>query len=282
MNISVSTHLFVMYQLSRELLRVIPEHGFSTIEIWGMRPHFDCLDLGAIDQLTRDLDDLGLRVGSMHAPFYNEFGVPDFKWLSLSDPDDEIRGMALAETFRVVEVMDRFGADVLVVHGVGEWGDKLAHAQEHFRHSLDLLLERCAPAGITLAVENIMTPASRAERLVELVLSYDTPYLKICLDLGHANIDDDPVRAVEICGEHLVSLHVADNRGRQDEHMVPYQGTVPWNTIYPMVASNPAVRYFVLEFMYSVWQEAPVDLSPYHRILADAREGLRRMAGESA
>ncbi len=52
-----------------------------------------------------------------------------------------------------------------------------------------------------------------------------------CLDTGHANIAGvDTPDFVRRAGPRLKALHVADNLGRNDDHLLPYGGgTVPWS-----------------------------------------------------
>ena len=50
----------------------------------------------------------------------------------------------------------------------------------------------------------------------------------ICLDFGHAHLMGDVADAVETVAEHLITTHVHDNRGRDDDHLVPYQGSIDW------------------------------------------------------
>ena len=50
----------------------------------------------------------------------------------------------------------------------------------------------------------------------------------ICLDFGHAHMDGDLIDAIETVSEHFVTTHVHDNRGRADDHLVPFEGTIDW------------------------------------------------------
>ena len=38
----------------------------------------------------------------------------------------------------------------------------------------------------------------------------------------------DVVDQLETVAEHLIATHLHDNRGRADEHLVPFEGTVNW------------------------------------------------------
>ena len=50
----------------------------------------------------------------------------------------------------------------------------------------------------------------------------------VCLDFGHAHLDGDLIDAIETVSEHFVTAHVHDNRGRSDDHLVPFEGTIDW------------------------------------------------------
>ena len=41
-------------------------------------------------------------------------------------------------------------------------------------------------------------------------------------------MDGDLVDAIETVSEHFLTAHVHDNRGRTDEHLVPFEGTIDW------------------------------------------------------
>ena len=48
------------------------------------------------------------------------------------------------------------------------------------------------------------------------------------MDFGHAHLMGDVADAIEIAAEHLITTHVHDNKRREDDHLVPYQGTIDW------------------------------------------------------
>ena len=65
---------------------------------------------------------------------------------------------------------------------------------------------------------------------VKKLLDYfQHPNLKMCFDTGHVNVyRDDLAGDVRKIGKYLQCLHVHDNRGDWDEHMIPYKGTIDW------------------------------------------------------
>jgi len=65
---------------------------------------------------------------------------------------------------------------------------------------------------------------------VELIESdIDADGLGICMDVGHARLMGDVVDAIETCSGHLITTHLHDNRGRQDDHLVPGKGAIDWD-----------------------------------------------------
>ena len=67
---------------------------------------------------------------------------------------------------------------------------------------------------------------------MRLVKAVDHPYLRVCLDTGHANVvKPDPAEAVRIIGkDYLKILHVHGNDGTEDMHLNPGHpdDTVDW------------------------------------------------------
>ena len=41
-------------------------------------------------------------------------------------------------------------------------------------------------------------------------------------------MDGDLVDAIETVSGHLLTTHVHDNRGKTDDHLVPFDGTIEW------------------------------------------------------
>ena len=85
------------------------------------------------------------------------------------------------------------------------------------------------PLGIAVAVEIIPNELSRPAALAHFVETLaDDVRAGVCLDIGHARLAGDVVDAIENVSEHLIAAHVHDNRGRLDEHLLPFEGTVDW------------------------------------------------------
>ena len=226
----VSTHLYHAQRLCRDHLLEIAAHGFECVEVYATRTHFDYHSASAIGDLQGWLADAGLELRSIHAPTAEAF--TGGRWsgsLSLASTDPAARAHAVKETEAALHVARRLPVPVLVAHlGVPrtqrrEAGDSRAAA----RRSIDELLTIAEPLGVQIAVEVIPNELSRASSIVHFV-EHDLEGVGICLDVGHAHLDGDVVEAVETVSEHLIATHVHDNRGRSDDHLLPFDGTIDW------------------------------------------------------
>jgi sugar phosphate isomerase/epimerase len=60
-------------------------------------------------------------------------------------------------------------------------------------------------------------------------------------------MEGDVLDAIEIVSGHLVAAHVHDNRGRSDDHLVPFEGTIDWAGAMTAVQKVGYDGPFVLE-----------------------------------
>ena len=229
----VSTHLYHGQRLCRDHLLEIAAHGFEWVEVYATRTHFDYHNPSAVADLQQWLAEAGLQLGSIHAPTAESF--TGGRWsgsLSLASADPGARARAVSETERALHIARRIPTPVLVAHlgiprsqprDVSLGNDSRAAA----RRSIEELLRIAQPLGVQIAVEVIPNELSRVGSIVHFVED-DLDGVGICLDFGHAHLDGDVIDAVETVSEHLIATHVHDNRGRTDDHLLPFDGTIDW------------------------------------------------------
>ena len=229
----VSTHLYHGQRLSRDHLLEIAAHGFQAVELYATRTHFDYHNVSAVADLQQWLADAGLALHAVHAPTAESYvggrwGPP----LTLASADPGARERALNEAESALHIARRIQAAVLVAHlGLPRAqsfnpGD---NSRDGARRSVEALQRLAAPLGVQVALEVIPNELSRAGSLVHFVENdLDGLGVGVCLDFGHAHLDGDLVDAIETVSGHLVAAHVHDNRGRTDDHLVPFDGTIDW------------------------------------------------------
>jgi sugar phosphate isomerase/epimerase len=70
-------------------------------------------------------------------------------------------------------------------------------------------------------------PLSTPDALLEMLEELDID-AGICLDFGHAHLDEGAPEAAESLSGHITTTHVHDNAGQLDNHLVPFDGTIDW------------------------------------------------------
>jgi len=229
----ISTHLYHNHRLGREHLLEIAAHGFDRVELFATRTHFDYHNPAAIADLQQWLAEAGLTLHGVHAPIGESFSSG--RWgppLTMASTDSEVRLKALNEAELALQIARRIPFTVLVTH-IGlprtQHPTPADNSRDAARRSIGELERLAEPLGVKLAIEVIPNELSRAGSLVYFIEEVlDSPDAGICLDFGHAHMDGDLVDAIETVSEHLVTTHVHDNRGRTDDHLIPFDGTIDW------------------------------------------------------
>jgi sugar phosphate isomerase/epimerase len=230
----MSTHLYHDHRLGRDHLVEIAAHGFDAVEIFANRPHLDFADETVAAELVESLRDTGLRAHSVHAPIAETlssgaWGTP----LSIASADEQRRKHAVEEVGTSIRLAHTLGASFVVVH-VGVPDSQQPRPDDNrpdaARRSIETLEELAAPLGVRLALEVIPNRLSTAEHLVRLIEDdLELPELGVCFDFGHAQLAGDLVDAIETLSGHVVTTHVHDNRGRTDDHLLPFEGRINWD-----------------------------------------------------
>ncbi len=230
----VSTHLFHESRLTRDHLVHIAAHRFDAIELFATRSHFDYHDERAMTALGEWLSDTHLELHSMHAPIFE--GLSRGQWigpLSMASADAQRRTTAVAETRAALEVARVLPYRYLVVHlGMPAAAPqaRTENQPEAARRSLEETVALAAAVGVRVAIEVIPNDLSSPNALVDLIEEQvEELDAGICLDYGHAHLMGDLGEAIESMSGHLLTTHVHDNHGREDEHLVPFAGTIDWD-----------------------------------------------------
>jgi sugar phosphate isomerase/epimerase len=227
----ISTFLYHGQRLSRAHLEEIAAHGFDAIELFALRPHFDYADPAAVASLAEWLQATGLALHSVHAPI-NEYYAAGAWGRPLSIADRDGRSAAVREAVAAMQIARTVPFPYLVVH-VGTPDAYVSSAQDNSRdqarRAVEDLHAAAAPLGIRLALEVIANALSSVDSLVRLVDDdLELPDAGLCLDFGHAFLMGDVVDAVEAASGHLFTTHLHDNDGREDTHLVPFEGQIDW------------------------------------------------------
>lgn len=227
----VSTRLYRQQRLTRDHVFEIAAHGFETIEVFAAQTHLDYHNPTVVADLQQWLAEAGLELHGVHAPVSDPASSRPGEFMSIASAEPKARTQAVAEIARALQIARRIPMKVLVVH----LGWPRTHKafggsnRDAARRSVEELCEMAEPLGVRIAIEVIPNDLSRPGSLVHFAEEdLESGDVGICLDFGHAHIEGDLVEAIEVVSGHLASIHVHDNRGRSDDHLMPYDGTIDW------------------------------------------------------
>lgn len=139
----------------------------------------------------------------------------------------------LEMTIRSIDVCGVLGIPNIVVHsgptGPGEKELFFEKNREFFR-KLFPAMER---NNVNVLCENSTDKNMRGnyysnsgKDMREFVEYVNHPLFHACWDTGHANCEGNQYDDIAVLGEHLYALHINDNTGHGDEHILPYLGTM--------------------------------------------------------
>ncbi|MBQ7153838.1 MAG: sugar phosphate isomerase/epimerase [Clostridia bacterium] len=151
---------------------------------------------------------------------------------------EEGRESLILATKRSIEACGMLGIPHIAIHA----GERAELSREQFRElnadffkSLGDVAEK---SGVDLLVENssaVWNPhyyLMTGEEMAEFVDYVGMPRLKINWDTGHANVQGcDQYHDILAMGDRLKALHVHDNIGTGDSHMMPMTGTLNFDML---------------------------------------------------
>ncbi len=117
--------------------------------------------------------------------------------------------------------------------------------------SMDELQPYCIKKGVRICIENLfdMPEEEQLEQLDLLFAQYPPEFLGFCLDTGHANMiwGKDIPKIIEKYGERLYAVHLHDNKGAVDFHLIPGEGSIKWPAVMKAIAKSAYIPPLVME-----------------------------------
>lgn len=204
-------------------------------------------------------EQLGLTFVQAHSPGGNPLGSA------------EERAKLIQTTRRSVEVCGMLGIPNTVSHAGWRTGiEREQYYEENlafYREFFDVM-DAC---GV-----NVLTENSTRANMGTAYYFYDgadmrdfleyagNPRLGACWDTGHANVEGHQYADLMALGsKHLKAVHINDNRGEKDEHILPFCGTMSIDEVMHGLLNCGYEGYFTLE--------CGSTLRPSHYWLGDRR-----------
>jgi sugar phosphate isomerase/epimerase len=137
------------------------------------------------------------------------------------------------------------GGTAVVLH-VPRAGEGPEDTWDRLRCSLDAMIPEMRQLGVRVAFENM--PDDDFWMIRRLLKEYGDDIAGLCYDCGHGNMGEARGLAyLEEFKDRLLVMHLHDNDGTRDQHMVPFTGTVDFPTLTGIVARSAYQGCITLE-----------------------------------
>lgn len=191
-------------------------------------PHFDSWEIIAEGMHTMsDIED-DIRKVQESSDIHFQVHAP-FSDINMASLNQKIRESSIAQTKDAMRICADLDIKLVTIHPgyrspLGAYfGDEI---RETNKNSIKEIGRAGEEFGVILALENIprmwISLCSTASELMELL---DGTNLKICFDVGHANISDDITGFLDI-KDNFANVHIHDNFGDRDRHLILGEGNI--------------------------------------------------------
>jgi sugar phosphate isomerase/epimerase len=252
MRIAMSLNLCVNRCSEETMIPRLAAAGFDALDFnfCDLLTRIDWHDSAVVDQFLITLQSAAEKVRmkwtQAHGPMFYMFGH--------SEKDELARALCVP----CIRACGQLGVPWMVLHpdvfpGPFDKAHRNAIRDGNIAFFRSLLPE-CEKAGVGIAIENIFDKAGRhgerncsrfyadiPDEQCDLIDVLNHPLIGACWDTGHARLMGlDSPTCIQILGHRLKALHIQENDGKDDDHMLPFVNGnhgVNWNGFAAALAS---------------------------------------------
>jgi sugar phosphate isomerase/epimerase len=234
------------------VLNEILENDIQVLEIlddWN-----DRLDKSRMRKLQEIRASYSLKL-TVHSPILD---------MNIASANKSFRNISIHLVMKSIEHAAEIGAELVVVHpGLHSPLEYLVPRVhwDYSRESLRKIITNAEKLGVRVAVENmpgntpcLLINASEFQSFIDEGLP-----LQMTLDVGHANTASQLKPFLDNMSGRIIHVHLHDNNGLNDDHMVVGKGTIDWDLVRSKIDSSKITC--VIE----------------NNTLSDAKESLRKI-----
>ena len=178
----------------------------------------------------------GLELFQSHAPYARPY---------ISDP--AFYAAMQPRIIRAIYAAGFMGCPNIVGHPVTHvdfcYGKEKERARQTTLDYYAAFVPALKETGVTMCIENLFygdlktrsflpnfcSDAEDLRDIIDTLNGRHGPHFAACLDTGHAVVvQNDPCQMLKILGHRTRVLHLHDNHGTSDEHLIPTRGKLDW------------------------------------------------------
>lgn len=196
-----------------EQYKLIKKAGFDSVMIWWGEEKDDYINLS---------NKYNIEICNAHLPF------EDIRKLWVPDTGGDDYAMWLCKQ---VESLGNSGIKIAVMHT--SRGTDTYPCNVKGLERIKRIVETAEKSNVKIAFENLRV-INYLDYIFENIKSDNICF---CYDSGHHNYMSPERDLLAGFGDKLIALHLNDNMGDSDDHMLPYDGTSDWEQITDMLVS---------------------------------------------
>ncbi len=220
MDLSVFTWFGFRYPFA-EIIKFIKDAGFQSVMTWWGDEYKD-LNCPK-EQEPEIIRSAGLKLENTHFTFAGINSI----W------EDSLDGENIFNMYySYIDKLKTYGIPTAVMHVTSGENpppyNKLG--LDRFKRLVDKAEKNC----INIALENVRKP----EHLDYIFKNIDSDRLKFCYDSGHENCFTQGIDFLVKYGNKIGALHLHDNDGSCDQHLLPFDGNINWKRIMAQIKNT--------------------------------------------
>jgi sugar phosphate isomerase/epimerase len=216
--ISLGIYAWFGYELSLEQrLNMIKQTGFDTTCLW-FGAEETLVREGRVDEIPDMVRSIGLELDNIHAPFIDHYLL----WSDTQNAIDKVRlelttALSFCTKHRIPRMVVHFG------------GKDFPPSSQKGLQVVRNLVKQAEDSDVTIAAEN---GEGGNEYLEYIFANIHSPNLAFCYDSSHDNISREfRGEALQKWRHLLVTTHLSDNLGIDDDHLLPGRGKINWDAV---------------------------------------------------
>ncbi len=212
-----------------ETARTIAADGIQCMTLAPTLGEFELVYQDDARRLEQVMRDVNLQTPGMHGAFGGQYDMN-------TSPGIARRAIPMHQDLMIHA--SQLGVKTYVVHpGARSSIHSQSHLWDNVRRTLDALVPVAEKCNVTIALENLPPQyiGSDVDSLVRFVKEYDSPYVRLCFDSGHANMCADPVAILKHMAPYTVTMHLHDNFKDSDAHLSPGEGNIDWSALSAVI-----------------------------------------------
>lgn len=196
------------------------------------------------EECAEKASSFGFDFVQAHAPF-----MPDTDYFN-----PELRPVYMQAFRHSIEACAMLGIPHITLHGVYLYGDTQDKFIQQNIQFCQVLGETAEKVGVDILIENFQDSDfgyyfRRGSEMRQFIEEAGVPRLHACWDTGHANLGKGRNQYQDLLdlGSHLRALHIQDNWGTSDAHVLPMVGTTNFDQILKALVEIGYKGFFSFE-----------------------------------